>query len=180
LRPPDLTQAKSAAYNWPAVKEERLAFDTFSLSSHPIPKSATARLLRLTKLRDSVYKPAVAETRFAAQETGRHLEEGPMNFRIDDDAEDNELPRFDDEEEAGGGEEDVEEETEELIVEERPSYAAAPSTPARPAAKKAASKPKAQPKAKPKAKPKKKAAPKKKAKKAAKKAAKRGGKKRRR
>ena len=39
-----------------------------------------------------------------------------MNFRIDDDAEDNELPHFDDEEEeaGGGAEEVVEEESEEI------------------------------------------------------------------
>ncbi len=95
-----------------------------------------------------------------------------MNFRIDDDAEDNELPHFDDEEEeAGGGAEDVvEEESEEIIVEERPSYASGGAVASKSAPAKSAAKPakKSKPKAKAKAKPKK--APKKKAKKPAKKA----------
>ncbi len=46
-----------------------------------------------------------------------------MNFRIDDDAEENELPGFEDEEDdVAGGDDVIEEESEELIVEERPQY----------------------------------------------------------
>jgi hypothetical protein len=102
-----------------------------------------------------------------------------MNFRMDDDTEDNELPHFEDDDDAVGGDDVIEEETEELIIEERPGTSIAPPAPPKPAkpagkAKKPARK--AKKAAKKKAK---KAAPKKKARKAAKKPARKGSKRRR-
>ena len=57
-----------------------------------------------------------------------------MNFRMDDDTEETELPHFEeDDDDAVGGEDVVEEETEELIIEERPGNAPAPPAPSKPA-----------------------------------------------
>ena len=102
-----------------------------------------------------------------------------MNFRMDDDTEDNELPHFEEDDDAVGCEDVIEEETEELIIEERPGTSIAPPAPPKPAkpagkAEKPARKPKKAAKKKAK-----KSAPKKKAKKPAKKPARKGSKRRR-